>query len=45
MRRLFGTGILDLSGYGVLAAVVVVTSALCMVTSRYSVYGILDTQR
>lgn len=45
MRRLFGAGVLDLAGYGVLVAVVVVIAALCMLTSRFGVYSILETQR
>jgi cell division transport system permease protein len=45
MRRLFGAGVLDLPGYGVLAMVVIVIAALCMLTSRFGVKSILDTQR
>ena len=45
LRRLFGAGALDLAGYGVLVLVVVVIAALCMLTSRFGVYRILDTQR
>ncbi|MDX2159348.1 MAG: ABC transporter permease [Hyphomicrobiaceae bacterium] len=45
VRRLFGAGILDLAGYGVLVMVVVVIAALCMLTSRFGVYHILDQQR
>lgn len=45
MRRLVGAGVLDLMGYAVLVAVVVVISGLCMLTSRFGVYRILDTQR
>ena len=45
MRRLFGAGVLDLPGYGVLVVVVVVIAALCMLTSRFGVYSILETQR
>ncbi len=44
LRRLFGAGVLDMSGYGVLSGVVVVIAALCMVTSRFSVYRFLHTQ-
>ena len=44
MRRLVGTGSLDLLGYGVLAGLVVVVAALCMFTSRFSVYRILHTR-
>jgi cell division transport system permease protein len=45
MRRLFGAGVLDLPGYAVLVVVVIVISALCMLTSRFGVYRILDTQQ
>ena len=45
VRRLFGAGVLDVAGYAVLVVVVIVISALCMLTSRFGVYRILDTQR
>ena len=45
LRRLFGAGALDLPGYAVLVAVVVVIAALCMLTSRFGVYRILDSQK
>jgi len=45
MRRLFGAGVLDLPGYSVLVVVVIVIAALCMLTSRFGVYSILETQR
>lgn len=45
VRRLFGAGSLDLAGYAVLGVVVLVIAALCMLTSRFGVYRILDTQR
>jgi len=45
IRRLFGAAVLDLAGYGVLVLVVVVIAALCMLTSRFGVYSILETQR
>jgi cell division transport system permease protein len=45
MRRMVGSGTLDLVGYGVLAALVVVVAALCMLTSRFSVYRILHTRQ
>ena len=45
MRRLFGAGVLDLAGYGVLVVVVIVIAALCMLTSRFGVYRILDSQQ
>lgn len=44
MRRLFGAGALDLPGYAVLVVVVVVIAALCMLTSRFGVYRILDKE-
>jgi cell division transport system permease protein len=45
LRRMIGTGTLDLPGYVLLGIVVVVISALCMLTSRIGVYRILHTQR
>jgi cell division transport system permease protein len=45
IRRLVGSGTLDLLGYAVLAALVVVVAALCMLTSRFSVYRILHTRQ
>ena len=45
IRRLFGAGVLDLSGYAVLVVVVFVIAALCMLTSRFGVYRILDKQK
>jgi cell division transport system permease protein len=45
MSRLFGSGALDLKGYLVLAGLVVVISALCMLTSRFSVKRILQSQQ
>jgi cell division transport system permease protein len=45
MRRLFGAGVLDLPGYAVLIVVVIVIAALCMLTSRFGVYRILDKQQ
>ncbi|MFV0299152.1 MAG: cell division protein FtsX [Hyphomicrobiaceae bacterium] len=44
MRRLFGTGAMDMAGYGVLVIVVIVIAGLCRLTSRYGVYNILDQQ-
>lgn len=44
IRRLVGDASLDMSGYGLLAGVVFVIAALCMLTSRYGVYRILQTQ-
>jgi cell division transport system permease protein len=45
MRRMVGSGTLDLVGYGVLAGLVFVVAALCMLTSRFSVYRILHTRQ
>jgi cell division transport system permease protein len=45
MRRLVGSGTLDMIGYGVLAALVFVVAALCMLTSRFSVYRILHSRQ
>ncbi len=44
MRRILGTGVLDIPGHLVLVVVVVVISALCMLTSRFGVYRILNSQ-
>lgn len=44
LSRLIGVGSLDLTGYLVLAVVVVVIAALCMLTSRFGVYRILHQQ-
>lgn len=44
IRRLIGAGTLDAAGYILLAVVVVVIAALCMLTSRFSVYRILHSQ-
>jgi cell division transport system permease protein len=45
MRRLVGSGTLDLVGYLVLAGLVFVVAALCMLTSRFSVYRILHARQ
>ncbi len=42
MQRLIGTGALDPGGYILLAIVVAIIAALCMVTSRVGVYRILN---
>ncbi len=42
-NRLIGTGTLDLAGYVLLGIVVIVIAALCMLTSRFGVYRILNT--
>lgn len=44
LRQLVGSGTLGPLGYGIMAGVVVVIAALCMVTSRIGVRGILNTQ-
>ena len=45
MRRLVGSGNLEMVGYGLLAALVFVVAALCMLTSRFSVYRILHARQ
>ncbi len=45
MSRLIGAGSLDLKGYLVLAGLVVVIAALCMLTSRVGVKRILHSQK
>ncbi len=42
MQRLIGTGALDPGGYILLAIVVAIIAALCMITSRVGVYRILN---
>ncbi|MEW5961951.1 MAG: ABC transporter permease [Pseudomonadota bacterium] len=44
LHRLIGTGTLDAAGFVLLGIVVVVIAALCMVTSRFGVFRILNTQ-
>ncbi len=44
LRRLIGTGSLDMPGYLLIGIVVVVIAALCMLTSRFGVYRILNSQ-
>lgn len=44
LRRLIGIATLDLPGYFLLAIVVLVIAALCMLTSRIGVYRILNSQ-
>lgn len=44
INRLIGTGALDLAGYALLVLVVVVVAALCMLTSRISVFRILHSK-
>ena len=43
MRRLVGSGTLDVAGYLLLGIVVVVIAGQCMLTSRFSVYRILHS--
>jgi cell division transport system permease protein len=45
MRRLVGSGTLDMIGYLLLAGLVVVVAAMCMLTSRFSVYRILHARQ
>lgn len=45
IRRLVGTAALDWAGYLLLAAVVTVIAALCMLTSRYQVQRILKAEQ
>jgi cell division transport system permease protein len=45
IRRLVGTAALDWPGYFLLAVVVIVIAALCMMTSRYGVQRILKAQQ
>lgn len=44
MGYLVGSGSLDLSGYLLLGIVVIVVAALCMLTSRYGVFRILNAR-
>ncbi|MGI9388067.1 MAG: cell division protein FtsX [Methyloligellaceae bacterium] len=44
IRRLVGSTSLDIPGYILLAIVLIVISALCMLTSRYGVYRILHSR-
>lgn len=44
MQRLIGTGALDLRGYLLLGAIVIVVAALCMLTSRFGVFRILNAR-
>lgn len=44
MHRLIGTGALDPSGYVLLGILVVVVAALCMLTSRFGVYRMLNNK-
>lgn len=44
MHRMIGSGTLDAAGYVLLIIVVVIISALCMLTSRLGVYRILNSR-
>jgi cell division transport system permease protein len=44
MHRMIGTGGLDAAGYLLLIGVVITISALCMLTSRFGVYRILNSK-
>jgi cell division transport system permease protein len=44
VHRLIGTGGLDVAGYLILGGVVVIISALCMLTSRLGVFRVLNTK-
>lgn len=44
LNRLIGSGTLDVAGYVLLGIVIVVVAALCMLTSRFGVYRILNSQ-
>jgi cell division transport system permease protein len=44
VQRLIGTGSLDFAGYILLGIVVIVIAALCMLTSRFGVYRILNSK-
>ncbi len=44
LHRLVGSGALDLAGYVLLGIVVVVIAALCMLTSRFGVFRILNSK-
>jgi cell division transport system permease protein len=44
LHRLVGSGALDLAGYVLLGIVVVVVAALCMLTSRFGVFRILNSK-
>jgi cell division transport system permease protein len=44
MHRLIGTGGLDATGHAILGIVVITVSALCMLTSRFGVFRILNSK-
>ena len=45
LRRLVGSGSLDPPGYVLMGIVVLVVAALCMLTSRFGVFRILNSQQ
>ncbi|MDX2306987.1 MAG: ABC transporter permease [Hyphomicrobium sp.] len=45
LQRLIGSGSLDVAGFVLLGIVVVIVAALCMLTSRYGVYSILNQRK
>lgn len=45
IQRLVGAGSLDMAGYVLLGIVVIVIAALCMLTSRFGVYRILNSKQ
>jgi cell division transport system permease protein len=44
LHRLVGSGALDMAGYVLMGIVVVVVAALCMLTSRFGVFRILNSK-
>ncbi len=44
MKRLIGTGGLDATGYALLGVMVIAIAALCMLTSRFGVFRILNSK-
>jgi cell division transport system permease protein len=44
LRQLVGSGALELTGYFIMGLVVIVIAALCMLTSRLGVFGILNAR-
>jgi cell division transport system permease protein len=44
LHRFLGSGALDMAGYVLLGIVVVVVAALCMLTSRFGVFRILNSK-
>jgi len=44
VHRLIGSGSLDAMGYMLLGGVVIIIAALCMLTSRFGVFRILNSK-